>query len=67
MRDFILAIAAAVLFATCVYVSYDYGFGHGVSAASEVCGNSIIQIGVEAGASIEVIQEMVSTVCYGGQ
>jgi len=67
MKDILIATVAAALFAACLYFSYDYGFGHGVSAAAEVCGNAIIQIGVEAGASIEVIQEMVSTVCYGGQ
>ena len=65
MRDFILAVAAATLFAACVYVSYDFGFGHGVEAAREACGNVVIQMSVEAGASLEVIKTLVDTICYG--
>lgn len=70
LKDILIASLAAVSFGVLLYIVFDYGFGYGfgagVAAASEACGEQVVQLTASAGGSVDVIKQLVSTICYGG-
>ena len=66
IKDILIASLAAVSFGVLLYIVFDYGFGAGVTAASEACGEQVVQLTASAGGSVDVIKQLVSTICYGG-